>query len=272
MKTVLISGAGSGLGEALAIQYAESGYDVCVCDINAQAAKAVVDALINRGGSAFYVPCDITQQSQIDRLFDEVSQRWGSLDILVNNAGVATAGLLEYESTEQWQWVLDINVIGHVRMSKAFVPLIRRSNAEDRMIINIASQAGLTPAPGMGSYSVSKAAMVSFSETLYLELAHESIHVCVACPSFFNTNLNTSLRSGQPDMSGFVTKMIKSSGVDAQVIAKKILEHATAKKFMAITHKDGRMAYRLKRFLPIDRYLKIMRNRTKRMLQRNVSQ
>jgi len=268
MNKVLISGAGSGLGRALALKYAKAGAEVCVSDLNADSGNETVKLVEQTGGSAFFIPCDITQQWDVDKLALKVAERWRSLDVLVNNAGVASAGMVDSESIEQWQWILDINVVGHVRMTKAFLPLLKMSEAADRSIINIASQAGLTPAPGMGSYSVSKAAMVSFSETSYLELAHDGIHVSVVCPSFFDTNLNTSLRSDQPAMSDTVDKLIKKSGVTADEIATKIFDQVADKKFMVITHKDGRAAHRLKRYLPIDRYLHIMKNRTKKFIQR----
>jgi NAD(P)-dependent dehydrogenase (short-subunit alcohol dehydrogenase family) len=267
MNKILISGAGSGLGRALALRYARESAQVCVSDMSEEGGAETVQLIKDAGGEAFFILCDITQQWDVDRLCLHLAERWGSLDLLVNNAGVATAGMLEFESMEQWQWVLDINVLGHVRMTKAFLPLLKASTALDKSVINIASQAGLTPAPGMGSYSVSKAAMISYSETAYLELAHDGIHVSVVCPAFFNTNLNTSLRSDQPGMNETVSKLIKKSGVTADTIAEQIFNHVADRKFMLITHKDGRSAHRLKRFLPIDRYLKIMKNRTKKFIR-----
>ena len=267
MNKILISGAGSGLGRALALRYAREGAQVCVSDMSEQGGEETVQLIKGAGGEAFFMLCDITKQWDVDKLSLQLAERWGSLDLLVNNAGVATAGMLEFESMEQWQWVLDINVLGHVRMTKAFLPLLKASSAADKSIINIASQAGLTPAPGMGSYSVSKAAMVSYSETAYLELAHVGIHVSLVCPAFFNTNLNTSLRSDQAGMNETVSKLIKKSGVTADAIAEQIFNQVADRKFMLITHKDGRSAHRLKRFLPIDRYLKIMKKRTKKFIK-----
>ena len=84
------------------------------------------------------------------------------MDILINNAGVASAGTLDFESVEQWQWVMDINLLSQVRVTKAILPFIRKSTDNNRMVINIASQAGINPSPGMGSYCASKSAMVSF--------------------------------------------------------------------------------------------------------------
>ncbi|MFT4629749.1 MAG: NAD(P)-dependent dehydrogenase (short-subunit alcohol dehydrogenase family) [Dinoroseobacter sp.] len=267
MNKILISGAGSGLGRALALRYARESAQVCVSDMSEESGAETVQLIKDAGGEAFFMLCDITKQWDVDKLCLQLTERWGSFDLLVNNAGVATAGMLEFESMEQWQRVLDINVLGHVRMTKAFLPLLKASTAPDKSVINIASQAGLTPAPGMGSYSVSKAAMISYSETAYLELAHAGIHVSVVCPAFFNTNLNTSLRSDQPGMNETVSKLIKKSGVTADTIAEQIFNHVADRKFMLITHKDGRSAHRLKRFLPIDRYLKIMKNRTKKFIR-----
>jgi NAD(P)-dependent dehydrogenase (short-subunit alcohol dehydrogenase family) len=267
MNKILISGAGSGLGRALALRYAREGAQVCVSDMSKESAQETVQLIEDAGGEAFFMLCDITKQWDVDKLSLQLAERWSSLDLLVNNAGVATAGTLEFESMEQWQWVLDINVLGHVRMTKAFLPLLRASRAPDKRVVNIASQAGLTPAPGMGSYSVSKAAMISFSETAYLELAHEGIHVSVVCPAFFNTNLNTSLRGDQAGMNETVSKLIKKSDVTADTIAEQIFNQVADRKFLLITHKDGRSAYRLKRFLSMDRYLEIMKKRTRIFLR-----
>jgi len=260
-KKVLISGAGSGLGKALALRYARAGAEICVSDINADGGNEVVQLIENEGGSAFFMACDITQQWDVDKLAIQLAERWESLDILINNAGVATAGLLESETIEQWQWVLDINLLGHVRMTNAMLPMLRNSRQAQRDIVNIASQAGLTPAPGMGSYSMSKAAMVSYSETAHLELANDGIHVSAVCPAFFDTNLNTSLRSDDPKMQNVVDKMIKKSGVSADEIASKVYDAVNARKFLVITHADGRKAYLMKRYLPIESYLKIVKKR-----------
>jgi len=260
-KKVLISGAGSGLGQALAIKYAAQGAQVCVSDINPEGGAQTVAKITEAGGEAFYLNCDITQQWDVDKLAINLAERWQSLDVLVNNAGIATAGSLESESMEQWQSVIDINLLGHVRMTKAMLSLLKNSSANDRAIINIASQAGITAGPKMGSYCVTKASMVSYSEVAYLELAPEGIHVAVACPAFLDTNLNKSLRSDDPKMQSLVTKLIKKSGVTATEVAEKIISSVDAKKFMIITHKDGLKTYRLRRFLPVERYLKIVLKR-----------
>lgn len=265
---VLITGAASGLGKALALRYAASGADVCVVDFN-QDDGAEVAAAINSGdqGSAFFAACDITSQHDVDELLAIIKERWGTLDVLINNAGVATAGLLAYEDMESWQWVMNINVLGQVRMTKAFVPLINNSTEQHRAVINVASQAGLTVAPGMGSYCASKAAVVSFSESLFLELVHDDIHVSVICPAFFETNLNKSLRSNQPGMDKVVEKLLKDSGIGADEIAEKVFNGVMAKEFMIITHQTGREEVTRKRAMPTNDYMASVAQHTRKFVK-----
>ncbi|MBX2847990.1 MAG: SDR family oxidoreductase [Acidiferrobacterales bacterium] len=262
MHKVLITGAASGLGKELALRYAKQGAEICVVDLNAHEGNSIASLIQSTGGNAFFQACDITKQEDVEQLFERVNQHWGSLDILINNAGVATAGLVPFESLQDWQWVIDINLLGHVRMTKAFLPLIEKSNAEFRAIVNIASQAGITPSPGMGSYCASKAAMVSFSETLYFEQVHNGVHVSAVCPAFFDTNLNNSLRTNQPGMQNAVTKLLKNSGVTAEEIAEKIVTQVAAKEFLILTHNESRKAHLLKRFLPLSWYLKMVAKQT----------
>ncbi|MFT4940676.1 MAG: NAD(P)-dependent dehydrogenase (short-subunit alcohol dehydrogenase family) [Paraglaciecola sp.] len=256
---VLITGGASGLGEALALHYAANSAQVCIADINPDGAQQVLQKIKDAGGSAFFLPCDITSQEDVDNLANEIKERWGELDILINNAGVATGGALEFEDIEQWQWVIDINVLGMVRMTRAFVPMMK---AQDKAtIINIASQAGITPISFMGSYNASKAAVVSFSETMHIELAKDNIQVSVVCPSFFPTNLGLGMRSAQPGVQQLVSKLLSRSDITAEQVAHIIYVQAKAGKFMILTHKLGRQAYRLKRFLPTKRYMKMMKQK-----------
>lgn len=263
-KYILITGAASGLGKALALRYAKTNAKLCLADINHADGESVAQQINSAGGSAHFCYCDITDQASIDSLTNELTQRWGKLDILINNAGVATAGALSYEDIEQWQWVFNINVFGIVRMTKSLMPLlIAGAKNSCCKIINIASQAGITPIPIMGSYNASKAAVVSFSETMHLELAAQNIEVHVACPSFFDTNLDKSLRTTQPGIDKLLRKLLSRSDLDADDVANIIYEQSMVGKFMIVTHKEGRLALMMKRFLPSKRYLNMIKNKTK---------
>lgn len=265
-KRVLITGAASGLGKALAFRWAKSGADICVADINKERGDEVVAELQKLGVKAFYQHCNITSEEDIANTKNAVLEHFNGVDLVVNNAGVATAGALSEESVEQWQWVMDINVMGAVRVLQAFEPLLKESQG---YILNVASQAGLTSMPMLGSYAASKAAMVSFSETMRLELADDNIGVSVLCPAFFKTNLDESVRSGNPAMKNVVTKLLDRATITADEVADAAFHGVQQWQHTIQTHPEGRKASLLKRWFPA-LYLKMMDKHTQKF-RKNVS-
>lgn len=253
-KRVLITGAASGLGKAMAFRWAKAGADICVADINQARGDQVVADLNKLGVNAFYQHCDISSISDIELTRQAVLDNFNGIDLVVNNAGVATAGALKEESVDQWQWVMNINVIGAVRVLHAFQPMLKESEG---YILNVASQAGLTSMPMLGSYAASKAAMVSFSETLRLELIDDNIGVSVLCPAFFKTNLDESVRSGNPAMKAVVTKLLDKATITADNVADAAFNAVQKGQHIIQTHPEGRKASLLKRLFP-DLYLKMM--------------
>lgn len=254
-KRVLITGAASGLGKALAFRWAKAGANICVADINQERGDEVITELKKLGVDAFYQHCDVTSEDDIQLTKQAVLEHFKGIDLIVNNAGVATVGGLQEESVDQWQWVLDINVVGPVRVTRAFHSLLQESS--DGYVLNVASQAGLTSLPMMGSYAASKAAMVSFSETMRLELAEDDIGVSVLCPAFFKTNLDESVRSGNPAMKGVVTKLLDKATITADDVADAAFNAVQKGEFMIQTHPEGRKASLLKRLFP-NYFLKVM--------------
>lgn len=266
---ILITGGATGLGQAIALKWAdkwankEGTLDICIADINQERGDETVNALIAKGANSFYVHCDITSDSDVQTLAQTIDSRWGGVDYVFNNAGVATGGSLLDESIEQWQWVFDINVLGMVRVSRALLPLMRKQGGG--YFINIASQAGLTPIPYMGSYNAVKAAVVSFSETMKLELAPDNIDVSVVCPSFFKTNLDESMRSTNPASHKMINKFFAKADMTKEDVAEAIYQQVSKKQFLILTHKLGKRAFLLKKLLPTQRYINNMLNQTKTM-------
>ena len=266
---ILITGGATGLGQAISLKWAdkwankEGAFDICIADINQERGDETVNALIAKGANAFYVHCDITSDSDVQTLAQTIDSRWGGVDYVFNNAGVATGGSLLDESIEQWQWVFDINVLGMVRVSRALLPLMRKQGGG--YFINIASQAGLTPIPYMGSYNAVKAAVVSFSETMKLELAPDNINVSVVCPGFFKTNLDESMRSTNPASHKMIKKFFAKADMTKEDVAEAIYQQVSKKQFLILTHKLGKRAFLLKKLLPTQRYISNMLNQTKTM-------
>lgn len=261
-KRILITGGASGLGRALAERWAREAARVCIVDVNEERGLETAEALSKSAAAVIYMKCDITQQSDIEAVRDRLVEEWQGVDIVVNNAGVASAGALEDESMEQWQWVFDINLFGAVRFSKVFTPLFKEQGSG--YFLNVASQAGLTAMPVMGSYCSVKAALVSFSESMYLELAEDNIGVSVLCPAFFKTNLHESVRSGNPAMHGVVNKLLERSTMTAEQVADAAYKAVQKGQFTIQTHGEGRQASRMRRWLPESSYLKMMIKHTRK--------
>ena len=263
-KRVVVTGGASGLGRALALRWASAGADIVIADVHESRGLEVVEEIKALGQQAWYFHCDIRNEAHIQTLAEVVGNLWSSLDLLINNAGVATAGSLLEEDIEQWAWVLDINVLGAVRMTRAFFPLLK--NESGGYLLNVASQAGITAAPCMASYNVSKAAVVSFSETMKLELIDHNINVSVLCPGFFKTRLDESVRSANPAMKGVVTKLLDRATINAEQVADAAFHGVQKQTFMVVTHEDGKKAYRIKRWFP-QYYFTMMAKNTRRLRQ-----
>lgn len=263
---LLITGGATGLGKSMALAWAKnqkSEVNICIADINKSRGDTTVAELQALGANAFYQHCDITKQEDIDQLRTAINTQWQGLDIVINNAGVASGGSLQGESIEQWQWILDINLLGMVRVSQTFLADFKAQG--HGYFINIASQAGLTPIPFMSSYNAVKAAVVSLSETMKLELAHDNIDVSVVCPSFFKTNLDESMRTSEPAMKKMMDRAFDKSDINAEQVATSIYQAAQKRRFLILTHKLGKQAFLIKKLMPTAMYIKSMLKKTKSM-------
>lgn len=248
MKKILITGAASGLGRAIANKYANEGWMILVVDIQDELGKNFVDELNSNGKKAEYYHCDIGHKQSFDDLYVAVSARHDSLDVLVNNAGIASVGTLESTTESEWQSLIDLDLLSVIHGTKALLPLIKKSNKGH--IVSTASFAGIALMPGMMTYNVAKAGVIAFSETLHGEMAVHNIGVSVACPAFFPTNLVDSMQSASEKTKGFINKQMQTSGVTADDVAMDVYTAVEKNKFMIISHKQSRIQYLVKRLSP----------------------
>lgn len=255
-QRVLITGAGSGLGRALAEQFASAGWKVACSDVRLDAAQKTATDLAARGATALALELDVRSEEDFVRVVGEVEKAWGGIDVLINNAGVATAGTVVDSPLEQWRFVLDINLLGCVRGARAVIPLMKAQRAG--RIVNIASFAGIANPPALASYNVSKAAVLSLSETLRSELHGDGIGVHVAAPSFFKTDLLNSGRgeiadgahSTAPQMQRIVERLMDKARVSAADVARDIFDAVQNDRFLVISHADARKQAKIKRYAP----------------------
>lgn len=244
---VFITGAASGLGKALALAYARKGSRVAIADVAGDRIDEAATEVAAAGGEVLSFKCDIRSESDIADAADAVGEAWGGLDVLVNNAGVAAAGTAIDTSMEDWQWMIDINLLGAVRVSKAFVPMM--TEAGNGHVVNVASVAGIVQSPGMACYNVAKAGMIALSETMRNELAGFGVGVSVACPSFFKTNLLESYRGPDPGTS-IADKLMTRSRLTADDIADCMMRAVQKNEFFVFGHREAGIAYHFKRLLP----------------------
>ncbi|MBB1036067.1 SDR family NAD(P)-dependent oxidoreductase [Dietzia sp. CQ4] len=242
-RRVLVTGGASGLGLALVTAFLERGDRVMVADL-----AATDDRPASVPGDARYLRLDVRSEEEWQAARAEIEQIWGGIDVLVNNAGIAQGGRIEYLTEEDWRLITDINLLGVARGCRTFVPMLKAQGHGH--LVNTASLAGLVHPPTMASYTAVKAAVVAISETLRWELEPFGIDVSVLCPSFFRTNLASSLNSSDPAASGFASKLIDRSERGADEIAAEVMTGLDAKEFLILPDPDARKAYRGKRFMP----------------------
>lgn len=244
-RRVLITGAGSGLGLALAHRYARSGARVACVDLLAARADDAAAALPGDGHLAH--AADVGDDASMQALHDRIHGEWGGVDVLINNAGIASVGPMVETTMEEWRKVLDVDLVGVVRGCRLFLPAMLA--ARSGQIVNTASFAGLAGAPGMMTYGVAKAAVVALSEQLRAETHHHGVRVSVICPAFFRTNLlETAFASDK--VKAKVIKLMDTSPDTLDGVADKVFASAERGTFMIIPTKREPMRWRIKRWLP----------------------
>jgi NAD(P)-dependent dehydrogenase (short-subunit alcohol dehydrogenase family) len=249
MKRILITGAAGGLGLAMAKKYASAGWAVCLADIQDEEGRKVASRLKDQHGSdCFFQHLDITNEDQWQELVNIITKRWSGLDALINNAGVASSGDIDRFSLNDFQWTVDIKLMGAVKGCHFCVPLLKESKG---MLINVASLAGLLHMGGMSAYNVSKAGMVALSEGLLSELEPYGVHVSVVCPVFFQSNLLNSMRSSNADAVKVTSKLHAGSGITADDIATMVYDDSMkGKHYIFGVRPQDKIIWRLKRYLP----------------------
>jgi NADP-dependent 3-hydroxy acid dehydrogenase YdfG len=255
LKRVTITGSGSGIGRAMALEFAGKGWKVAVNDIHLKRAQETLELIKQAGGGGMAVQCDVTRFSELENLATRLDQEWGGVDIIINNAGVAAGGFMEEHAVQDWEWLLGVNLMGVVHGCKAFIPVFDRQGQGH--IVNIASAAGIACLPEMSIYNVSKAAVISLSETLRVELSVKHIGVTVVCPSFFKTDLLSGMLVTHKRQKIMAENAMADATVTAEEVAKDIYRAVEKDRFFVTSMKEIKRIRRFKRFLP-ETFLKVL--------------
>jgi NAD(P)-dependent dehydrogenase (short-subunit alcohol dehydrogenase family) len=245
----IVTGAGSGIGEAFAHEIARRGGRVVCSDINSDTAEATASAIRAAGGDATAFGCDVSKLEQVEQLALE-AERWLGVpaDLVINNAGVGAGGMnIGDIPMDDWHWVMGVNMWGVIHGSHVFAPKLRALGHGG--IINVCSTASFAAAPQMGPYNVSKAAVLALSETLAAEMSGTGVTVTALCPTFVKTNITRDGRiaAGKSD---FANKLMKWTGISADRVAKTTLNALDRGQLYVLPQLDARTIWRTKRLVP----------------------
>jgi NAD(P)-dependent dehydrogenase (short-subunit alcohol dehydrogenase family) len=254
-KTVVITGAGSGLGREFALLGAKLGMRLVLADVQPDALKQTEASAIALGADVLTQVCDVRHGDEVESLAQVALSRFGAIHLVFNNAGVGAGGLIWESTQHDWEWVLGVNLWGVIHGVRVFTPIMLASEKSDPTfqghIVNTASMAGLLTPPAMGVYNVSKHAVVALTETLYhdLSLIESNLGVSVLCPYFVPTGISQSesirpsdakpaaaaTRSQQLSQA-MLEKAVTAGKVSAAEVAQMTFDAIRARQFYIYSH------------------------------------
>jgi len=254
-KTAVITGAASGFGLETSRLCAQAGMNVVMADVQQDAldkAAAEIEAL---GAKVLPFRLDVSKAEQVEALGRATLERFGAPHFVFNNAGVSSGGLIWEHSVKDWEWVVGVNLMGVAHGVRVFTPMMleaaKKDPAYEGHIVNTASMAGMVNMPNMGSYNVTKQAVVSMSETMYQDLAlvTDQVHCSVLCPYFVPTGIHKSDRNRPSDLAGEAKptksqliaqalgeKAVNSGKLSAADIARMVMDAVADNKFYIFSH------------------------------------
>ena len=252
-RLVVVTGASSGIGEAIAIAFAEQGAKLVLTARDAERLDRVRARCESFGASALVHPADLTDQAQVQALAERVHAQHQAIDILINNAGVVMGGYCWEVEAADWRRLHEINVMGVVHGIGAFVPNMIARNRGGH-IVNMASVSGYVGAPGMGTYSASKFAVLGLTESLRAELHRHRIGVTAICPGFVKTPIQEKVKLvGQLDSArsrARVARDFERSTLLPAMVAERSLKAIRRNEAIASIGREAFFSRTLKRWAP----------------------
>lgn len=201
-KVALITGGGTGIGRACALQFSREGAKVAVAGRRREPLAAVVAEIQAAGRQALWASCDVAKSDQVERTIREVVAQFGALHVLVNNAGILHVGSVEETSEAEWDRLVDVDLKGVFLASRAALPELRKSGGG--AIVNIGSVLGLVGMKKRAAYAAAKGGVTMLTKAMALDHAQEGIRVNCICPAIVETDLVQTILSQAPDREAAV--------------------------------------------------------------------
>jgi 2-hydroxycyclohexanecarboxyl-CoA dehydrogenase len=252
----LLTGAGSGIGRATAVELGRRGATVLCADLNLEGAEQTVSLCVSAGGSATAYELDVADGDAVGVAAEKMSAEHGALDVLVNNAGVGMAGRFLDTSPEDWDWLLGVNLRGVLNCCYAFGPaMVARRRGH---VVNISSGLAYFHRPTESAYVTSKAAVLAFSRTLRADWRRHGIGVSAVCPGVINTPIVRNSRmlgdAAEPEYAARAARLFATRGHPPQDVADAIVRAVERNRSVVPVGREARLGWIAHRLIPTDGY------------------
>lgn len=245
-KVVIITGASSGIGKALAQKYAQEGARIVLAARRADLLEELSAELSATGAEVHWVATDISQREDCEKMVQETVNRFGRIDVLINNAGISMRALFEETDPSVLERLMQVNFFGVVYATRYALPHILASQGS---IVGVSSIAGFRGLPGRTGYSASKFAMHGFLETVRTEVMDRGVHVLIACPGFTTSNIRNVALKADGSTQG-ETPRNEEKMMSAEAVADYIYRAVIRRKRTLVLTTQGKLVVFLNKWLP----------------------
>ena len=254
-RIVLITGAASGLGRALAVAFARAAADLVLVDVNEAGLRETAVMAEAHGPRCLVKRTDVSNRAEMEAMAREVLSEWGRVDILVNNAGIGVGGELREIPLDEMERIVGVNLMGPIYGTRLFLPgMVERGEGH---IVNISSQSGLVVLPLHIAYTTTKYGVRGFTEALWAEARCHGVRVTHVCPAGIKTNIMAATRMYPDPPTDRVKKgearwadYIEKKGLDPDEAARRILDAVAKNRFLVLLRAESYLLYYLARFFP----------------------